>query len=235
MHCSTIPTNLGSDALRDRGGTTALAKGCSAILAMVALMNRSGQQSSNLLLTLARSYSRDLKHWLGVLTTRYAAGAGLLAAGVVFLIIAAGIATSAAFHALEVHYGTYVAYGIVGGMFLLLGVSGLAAGRVMLSRPTTPLPTPKRQFQVLKQSITAPAVAALVAQGGQRAARNRSRVAGARDRRRGSTAGVDCSQQAPARAQFQAGVNVICVVPVGRTTLHSLRQRPWPQSRFFVN
>ena len=156
---------------------------------MVALMNRSGQQSSNLLLTLARSYSRDLKHWLGVLTTRYAAGAGLLAAGVVFLIIAAGIATSAAFHALEVHYGTYVAYGIVGGMFLLLGVSGLAAGRVMLSRPTTPLPTPKRQFQVLKQSITAPAVAALVAQGGQRAARNRSRVAGARDRRRGSTAG----------------------------------------------
>lgn len=171
MHCSAIPMNLGSDALRDRGGTTALAKGCSAILAMVALMNRSGQQSSNLLLTLARSYSRDLKHWLGVLTTRYAAGAGLLASGVVFLIIAAGIATSAAFHALEVHYGTYVAYGIVGGMFLLLGVSGLAAGRVMLSRPTTPLPTPKRQFQVLKQSITAPAVAALVAQGGQRAGR----------------------------------------------------------------
>ena len=158
--------NLGSDALRDRGGTTALAKGCSAILAMVALMNRSGQQSSNLLLTLARSYSRDLKHWLGVLTTRYAAGAGLLASGVVFLIIAAGIATSAAFHALEVHYGTYVAYGIVGGIFLLLGVSGLVAGRVMLSRPTTPLPTPKRQFQVLKQSITA-----LVAQGGQRAGR----------------------------------------------------------------
>ena len=142
--------NLGSDALRDRGGTTALVKGCSAILEMVAVMNRSGQQSSNLLLTLARSYSRDLKHWLGVLTTRYAAGAGLLASGVVFLIIAAGIATSAAFHALEVHYGTYVAYGIVGGIFLLLGVSGLVAGRVMLSRPTTPLPTPKRQFQVLK-------------------------------------------------------------------------------------
>jgi hypothetical protein len=134
-------------------------------------MSRSGQLSSNLLLALVRSYSQDLKHWLKGLTARYATGTGLLASGVVFLVIGAGIATSAAFHALDFYYGTYVAYGVVGGMFLLLGVSGLAAGRVMLSRPTTPLPTPKRQFQILKQSITAPAVAALVSQGGQRAGR----------------------------------------------------------------
>jgi len=81
-------------------------------------MSRPGQRSSNLLIALVKSYGRDLKHWLGGLTTRYAAGAGLIAAGVVLLLVAAGVAISAGFHALEIHYGTYVAYGVVGGAFL---------------------------------------------------------------------------------------------------------------------
>ena len=55
-------------------------------------MSRPGQRSSNLLISLAKSYGRDLKHWFGGLTTRYAAGAGLLAAGVVLLLVAAGVA-----------------------------------------------------------------------------------------------------------------------------------------------
>ena len=134
-------------------------------------MNRPGQPSSNLLIALVRSYGRDLKHWLGGLTTRYATGAGLLASGLVFLVVAVGVAISAAFHALEIHYGVYVAYGVVGGIFLLLGVAGLVAGRVILSRPATPLPTPERQFHVLKRAITAPAIATLVTQGGRRARR----------------------------------------------------------------
>jgi hypothetical protein len=131
-------------------------------------MSRPGQRSSNLLISLAKSYGRDLKHWFGGLTTRYAAGAGLLAAGVVLLLVAAGVAISAGFHALEIHYGTYVAYGVVGGVFLLLGVAGLVAGRMMLSRPTAPLPSPGRQFQVIKRAVTVPAITTLVSHGGRR-------------------------------------------------------------------
>jgi len=134
-------------------------------------MSRPGQRSSNLFIALVTSYGRDLKHWLGGLTTRYAAGAGLLTAGVVLLLVAAGVAISAAFHALEIHYGAYVAYGVVGGVFLLLGVAGLVAGKAMLSRPVAPLPAPARQFQVLKRAVTAPVIATLVAQGGRRAGR----------------------------------------------------------------
>jgi hypothetical protein len=132
-------------------------------------MSRPGQRSSNLLVALVKSYGGDLKHWLGGLTTRYAAGAGLIAAGVVLLLVAVGIAISAGFHALETHYGIYVAYGVVGGVFLLLGVAGLVAGRTMLSRPAAPLPAPGRHFQVLKRAVTVPAIATLVAQGGRRA------------------------------------------------------------------
>ena len=132
-------------------------------------MSRPGQRSSNLLISWAKSYGRDLKHWFGGLTTRYAAGAGLLAAGVVLLLVAAGVAISAGFHALEIHYGTYVAYGVVGGVFLLLGVAGLVAGRMMLSRPTAPLPSPGRQFQVIKRAVTVPAITTLVSHGGRRA------------------------------------------------------------------
>jgi len=134
-------------------------------------MSRPGRQSSNLFIALIKSYGRDLKHWLGGLTTRYAAGAGLLAAGVVFLVVAAGIAISACFHTLEVHYGSYVAYGVLGGVFLLLGVAGLLAGRVVLSRPAAPVPAPERQFSVLKRAITAPAIAALASPAGRRAGR----------------------------------------------------------------
>jgi len=134
-------------------------------------MSRPSQPSSNLLLRLVRSYGHDLKHWLGGLTTHYAAGAGLVATGVVFLVVAAGVAISAGFHTLEIQYGAYIAYGVVGGMFLLLGLSGLVAGRVMLSRPATPLPAPKRQFQVLKHAITAPSITTLAVQGGREAGR----------------------------------------------------------------
>lgn len=134
-------------------------------------MSRPNQPSSNLPIALVRSYGRDLKHWLGSLTTHYAVAAGLLTAGVVFLVAAAGVAISASFHALETHYGVYIAYGVVGGLFLLLGVAGLVAGRVMLSRPAASMPAPERQFQVLKRAVTAPAIAAVFAQGGRRAHR----------------------------------------------------------------
>ena len=149
----------------------ALAKGCSAVPRNGPAMSRPGQRSSNLLVALVKSYGRDLKHWLEGLTTRYAAGAGLLAVGIVLLLAAAGVAISAGFHALEIHYGTYVAYSVVGGVFLLPGVTALLAGRMVLSRPAAPLPAPERQFQVLKRAVTAPAIAALVVQGGRRAAR----------------------------------------------------------------
>ena len=165
-------------------GTTTLLKGCCAILTNGPVMSRPGQRSSNLLIALVKSYGRDLKHGLRGLTTRYAAGAGLLGSGVLFLVVAAGVAISAAFHALEIHYGAHVAYGVVGGTFLLLGVAGLVAGRVIFLVQSHPCLRQNDSFKCSNEAATAPAIATLVAQGGRRVGASRSGVVRARGRSR---------------------------------------------------
>ncbi|NEU99739.1 phage holin family protein, partial [Bradyrhizobium sp. UFLA 03-164] len=87
-----------------------------------------------------RSYLGDLRRWIGHLVTGYAVACGFMLVGAISLLIAIGIGVSAAFHALEARYDVWIAYAVVGGAFLVLGLAGLVAGRVMLARPGPEIP-----------------------------------------------------------------------------------------------
>jgi hypothetical protein len=110
-----------------------------------------------------RSYLADLRQWLGRLVTGYALACGVMLVGAVSLLVAIGIGVAAAFHALEAHYGIWIAYAAIGGVFLLLGILGLVVGRVLLARPAPAVPRPGRQADMLKRAIAVPVAARLIA------------------------------------------------------------------------
>lgn len=110
-----------------------------------------------------RSYLADLRQWLGRLVTGYALACGFMLVGAVSLLVAIGIGVAAAFHALEVHYGSWIAYAATGGVFLLLGIVGLVVGRLLLARPAPAVPSPGRQADMLKRAIAVPVAARLIA------------------------------------------------------------------------
>ena len=116
-------------------------------------MINSGRSSSNIVVRMLKSYGGDLRGWLSSLGTRYALAAGLLAGGAVLLLVAAGVGVAAGFYAIELHYGAYVAYAVVGGSFLICGIAALLAGKMVLNRPAVSVPTPQRQLQTLKGSM----------------------------------------------------------------------------------
>jgi len=110
-----------------------------------------------------RSYVQDLRQWIGHQASGYALACGFLLAGALSLVVAAGIGSAAAFHALELRYGVWAAYAVVGGAFLVLGLVGLLAGRVVLARPAPAMPQPSRQVDMLKRAVAVPVAARLIA------------------------------------------------------------------------
>ena len=107
---------------------------------------------------LLRSYMAELNRWAAKIATGYALATAILVAGVFSIAVALGIGVAALFHWLEVHYGPYVAYATLGGLFLLGGIAGFVIGLRLLRRPLPPLPRPRRQVRALKHAIAAPAV-----------------------------------------------------------------------------
>lgn len=114
-------------------------------------------------LGLFRSYGRDLRTWIGKIESNYIAAIALMAAGLVCLIVSAGIAISALFFMIETRWGTYTAYATVGGAFFLLGVIGVYAGAKFFKKKFPPLPSLRRQTQSLQRSTALAAVARLLA------------------------------------------------------------------------
>ena len=112
----------------------------------------------SLLSTILHSYARDLRRWTSGVVTGYALAFGLILAGALSTLVALGVGAGAAFHAIEMHHGSFVAYAVVGGFFLVLGLIGLIAGRLLLQRPMAAVPRPRRQVEILKRSIAVPVV-----------------------------------------------------------------------------
>lgn len=108
-----------------------------------------------------RSYADDVHRWIATIARGYAVGVGLILAGAIAILVAIGVGIAATFHVIEVRYGASVAYAAVGGVFLIFGLIGLLAGRALLKRPV-PLPSPQRQVDMLKRSITAPVAVRLL-------------------------------------------------------------------------
>jgi hypothetical protein len=116
----------------------------------------------SLLNLILHSYVADLQKWGTRLVTGYAVAFGVMLTGPIFLIVAAGIGVTAAFHFLEMRYGAPVAYGAIGGVFFVLGLAALLTGSLMLQRPLPAIPRPGRQAAMLKSAITASVAARLV-------------------------------------------------------------------------
>jgi hypothetical protein len=123
------------------------------------IVMNSGPRTAGFLVRILKSYGDDVRKWLAGIGTRYAAGIGLMVGGALLQMVAAGVGTAAALHYVEIEYGTYTAYAIVGGAYGILGVDGLFAGRVLLGRSASPAPSPQPQIQILKQSLAVPTAA----------------------------------------------------------------------------
>jgi hypothetical protein len=117
-----------------------------------------------------QSYLADLRTWGSRAVTGYMVASALMVTGAGCILIAAGVGVAACFHVIEMHYGIFAAYASVGGFFCVAGLAGLLAGRWLLRRPAPPVPNPRRQADMLKQAIVAPAVVRLVGtpRGGSR-------------------------------------------------------------------
>ena len=103
---------------------------------------------------LVRSYGLELRGWVTSVGLRYAMALATLVAGAICFLVSLGIVLSAFFYFLEMRYGIYAGYEIVGGLFLALGATGTVIGIWLLKRQTPPLPRPRPQVEILKQSMT---------------------------------------------------------------------------------
>jgi hypothetical protein len=95
-----------------------------------------------------RSYMRDRTRQATGTVTSYAVAAGLFAAAGVFLIAACLVGATALFRWIEINYGLFQAFGIVGGLLIVIAAlcAGLAASR--LKRPPPHFPTLTSRLRV---------------------------------------------------------------------------------------
>nr|QIG97366.1 hypothetical protein G6P99_36630 [Bradyrhizobium sp. 6(2017)] len=112
---------------------------------------------------IAQSYLADLRQWIERLVTGYALACGFMLVGAVSLLVAIGIGGAAAFHAIDLRYGIWIAYAAIGGVFLLLGLLGLGTGRGLLARPAPAAPRSGQQADMLKRAVAVPVAARLIA------------------------------------------------------------------------
>jgi hypothetical protein len=94
------------------------------------------------------SYLRDRTDHASGAVAAYAVAAGLFAAAGIFLIAACFVGAMALFRWVEIHYGTFWAFGTVGGLLTLIAAicAGIAAAK--LKRPATHFPSLTSRLRV---------------------------------------------------------------------------------------
>jgi hypothetical protein len=112
---------------------------------------------------LLRSYGRDVKGWAARLAAGYGIAAALLLGGILAMFGAIAVGAIALFHFLALRYGTNIAFAVLGGGLLLLGVVLLLAGLAMMKRRAPPLPRPQRQLRAARQMLVVPTISRAVA------------------------------------------------------------------------
>ena len=96
----------------------------------------------------ATSYARDRAEQGQGIVASYAVAAGLYAAAGIFLIAALLVGITALFRWIELNYGTFQAFGAIGGLLFLIAMvcAGVAASR--LKRPTKQFPSLTSRLRV---------------------------------------------------------------------------------------
>jgi putative superfamily III holin-X len=95
-----------------------------------------------------RSYLRDRTDQATGTVTSYAIAAGLFAAAGIFLIAALFVGAFALFRWIEINYGQFWAFGVVGGLLAI--IAGICAGVavIKLSRPSPHFPSLTSRLRV---------------------------------------------------------------------------------------
>jgi Putative Actinobacterial Holin-X, holin superfamily III len=104
-----------------------------------------------------RSYLRDRTNQATSTASSYAVAAGLFAAAGIFLIAALLVGATALFRWIEIKYGLFWAFGVTGGLLLVIAAicAALAAGK--LKRPSPDFPSLGSRLRVaLKASPITP-------------------------------------------------------------------------------
>jgi hypothetical protein len=119
-----------------------------------------------------RSYGIDLRHWIGRVERRYITVCALALLGVSSLVGSLFIGASALFSMIEARLGLYVAYEIVGGTLLLIGLMAILGAAALLKRKLPHLPSARPHAQNFKRSVTLSAATRLAFGGAQGRSQN---------------------------------------------------------------
>jgi hypothetical protein len=95
-----------------------------------------------------RSYIRDRTYQATGSATSYAVAAGLFAASGVFLIAACLVGVTALFRWVEIRYGMFPAFGVVGGLLLVIAIICATLAAVRLKRPPPHFPSLTSRLRV---------------------------------------------------------------------------------------
>ena len=118
-----------------------------------------------------RAYGREVRTWATGLLTGYAIAVALLLAAFVGLMGAIAVGLGALFHYVELKYGTWIAYGSIGGLLIVLAILAAAIGVAKLRKQAPPLPGPRRHAKAASRMVAAESIGAVAASGQAMAAR----------------------------------------------------------------
>jgi hypothetical protein len=102
----------------------------------------------NLIKRATRSYLRDRTNQATSTASSYAVAAGLFAAAGIFLIAALLVGATALFRWIEINYGLFWAFGIVGGLLLVIAAICAALATGKLKRPPPHFPSLASRLRV---------------------------------------------------------------------------------------
>jgi hypothetical protein len=104
-----------------------------------------------------RSYLRDRTHQATGSVTSYAVAAGLFAASGIFLIAACLVCLAALFRWVQIHYGMFPAFGVVGALLVVIAIicAALAASRLKRPPPHFPSLTSRLRVAIMASPLRA--------------------------------------------------------------------------------
>jgi hypothetical protein len=104
-----------------------------------------------------RSYLRDRTHQATGSVTSYAIAAGLFAVSGIFLIAACLVGLAALFRWVQIHYGMFPAFGVVGALLVVIAIicAALAASRLKRPPPHFPSLTSRLRVAIMASPLRA--------------------------------------------------------------------------------
>jgi len=118
-----------------------------------------------------RAYGREVRAWSTGLLARYVMAVSLLLAALAGLIGAIAVGLGALFHFLEIKYDTWIAYGSIGGLLIVLTMVATALGIAKLKQEMPAPPNPRRHAKAASRIAVAEGMGALAGSGRTLAAR----------------------------------------------------------------